>query len=277
MKTILAALIGVVLLVSCSPVPSTPVEKNLLSPTQTIETPALANSPESSTVFWESNGLSIQEVELKAYPDSESRSFVPVSGTESEVLEKHQNERQKNVDLIGLESYEAWRNNKRIVATQIFPKPDAGCSRTIVLSQDGTEIFRLVIENPVPTYPSLLGLWTYGNEWFIETTQSNQTGEYPYAIGDIIRTGQSLNMAYSYDESFGFQLLAGKPFYFYKKEGKFRASYDGQEMRIEYDEIPHYLCCSAGGINPIKSENMVSFFGQKSNKWYYVEIGAFSP
>lgn len=277
MKTILAALIGVVLLVSCSPVPSTPIEKNLLSPTQTLETPAPANSPESSMVFWESNGLSIQEVELKTYPDSESRSFVPVSGTESEVLEKHQNERQKNVDLIGLESYEAWLNNKRIVATEIFPKPDSGCSRTIVLSQDGTEIFRLVIENSVPTYPSFLGLWTYGNEWFIETTQSNQTGEYPYAIGDIIRAGQSLNMAYGYDESFGFQLLAGKPFYFYKKDGKFRASYDGQEIRIEYDEIPHYLCCSAGGINPLKSENMVSFFGKRSNKWYYVEMGAFSP
>jgi len=73
-------------------------------------------------------------------------------------------------------------------------------------------------------------------------------------------------MAYSYDESFGFQLLEGKPFYFYKEEGKFRASYDGQEMRIEYDEIPHYLCCSAGGITPLKSENMVSFFGKRSNK-----------
>ncbi len=97
MKTNLAALIGVVLLVSCSPVLSTSVEKNLFSPTQTLETPAPANSPESSTVFWESNGLSIQKVELKAYPDSESRSFVPVSGTESEVLEKHQNERQKKM------------------------------------------------------------------------------------------------------------------------------------------------------------------------------------
>lgn len=278
MITRITIVLIIVLLVSCSPKTTlTPVENNALNPTQTLEIPTLTNFPESPEVFLQSNGLSIQEVELKAHPDSESRSFVPVKGTASEILAKHQEERKKNVDLIGFESHETWLKNKRIVAMQIFSKPDADFARIIVISQDDTEIFRLVIENPVPTYPSLLGLWTYGDEWFIETTQSNKTGEYPYAVGDIIRTGQSLNMVYGYDESFGFQLLAGKPFYFYKKDGKFSASYDGQDMMIEYDEVPHYLCCSAGGINPIKSENMVSFFGKKGIKWYYVEIGSFTP
>lgn len=278
MKTRIVVLIVIIFLVSCSPTAAlTPVENNTLSPTQTLEMPIPTNFPESQEVFLQSDGLSIQEVELKAHPDSESRSFVPVTGIASEILAKHQEEREKNVDLIGFESHETWLKNKRIVATQIFPTPDAGFARIIVISQDNTEIFRLVIENPVPTYPSLLGLWAYGDEWFIEITQSNKTGEYPYAVGDIIRTGQSLNMVYGYDESFGFQLLAGKPFYFYKKDGKFSASYDGQNMVVEYDEVPHYRCCSAGGINPIKSENMVSFFGKKEDKWYYVEIGSFTP
>jgi hypothetical protein len=268
---------SVILLISCSPTTTfTPVENNALSPTQTFEMPTPTNFPELPEVFLQNNGLSVQEVELKAHPDSESRSFMPVKGVESEILAKHQKEREQNVVVMGFESRETWLKNKRIVATEVFPKPNEDFVRIIVISQDNAEIFRLVIENPVPTYPSFLGLWAYGDDWLIETTQSNKTGEYPYAVGDIIRTGQSLNMLYGYDESFGFQLLAGKPFYFYKKDGKFNASYDGQNMVLEYDEVPHYLCCSAGGINLIKSENMVSFFGKKEDKWYYVEIGSFT-
>jgi hypothetical protein len=277
MKTKIIALISVILLVSCSPTTAlTPVENNALSLTQTLEMPTPTNSPELPEAFLQSNGLSVQEVELKAYPDSESRSFVPVKGSEFEILAKHQKEREQNVVVRGFESRETWLKNKRIVAKEIFPKSNQDFARIIVVSEDNAEIFRLVIENPVPTYPSLLGLWVYKDEWFIETTRSNKTGEYPYAVGDIFQTGQSLNMLYGYDESFGFQLLAGKPFYFYKKDGKIRASYDGQDMLVQYDELPHYLCCSAGGINPIKSENMVSFFGKKGNKWYYVEIGSFT-
>lgn len=277
MKIKVVVSIVVIYLTSCLPT-TTPTQIHIkaFSPTQTLEISTPTNFPKLPEVFLQSNGLSVQEFELKTHPDSESRSFVPVKGTASEVLEKHQEEREKNVVVMGFENRETWLKNKRIVATEIFPKPDADFARTIIILQDNAEIFRLVIENPVPTYPSFLGLWAYGDEWFIETTQSNKTGEYPYAVGDIIRTGQSLNMLYGYDESFGFQLLAEKPFYFYKKDGKFRASYDGQDMVVEYDEVPHYLCCSAGGINPIKSENMVSFFGKKEDKWYYVEIGSFT-
>jgi formylglycine-generating enzyme required for sulfatase activity len=56
------------------------------------------------------------------------------------------------------------------------------------------------------------------------------------------------------------------------REGaKFGIYYDGQEMPQRYDEIPHYLCCSAGAMNPETYPNMVRFFGRRGEQWYYVE------
>lgn len=71
---------------------------------------------------------------------------------------------------------------------------------------------------------------------------------------------------------FGFQLLDGKPFYFFKKDDRIYISYDHQELPLTYDEIPHYQCCSAGGLNAVAGPNWVGFFGRRGEVWYYTEI-----
>jgi hypothetical protein len=91
--------------------------------------------------------------------------------------------------------------------------------------------------------------------------------------GQVILDGVSLNQRYGYQESFGFQLLRGKPFYFFRKDGKIGAAYDGQAIPLGYDSIPHYGCCSAGELNPRRSGNMLWFFAERDGAWYYVEIG----
>jgi hypothetical protein len=93
--------------------------------------------------------------------------------------------------------------------------------------------------------------------------------------GDIIRDGKSLNKLKNYRESFSFQLMNSKPFYFIKKGGQIGISYGGEETMLGFEEIPHYYCCEASMLNPKSCLNMVAFFARRDNNWYYVEVGLF--
>ena len=84
-----------------------------------------------------------------------------------------------------------------------------------------------------------------------------------------------MNALKGYDEAFGFQLLAGKPFYFYLRNGHVGYSYDGKEMELDYDEVPHYRCCGESVLNPVQARNMVAFFAVREKTWFYDELGAF--
>jgi formylglycine-generating enzyme required for sulfatase activity/heat shock protein HslJ len=119
-------------------------------------------------------------------------------------------------------------------------------------------------------YTELKGGWGYDGHWVIELGLPEQDSIFP-TKGQIVQDAQDLNAACGYDESYNFALLGGRPFYFYQKEGGSGIFYDGQELPLPYDEIPHYLCCSAGATNPETFPNMVRFFGRRGEQWYYVE------
>ena len=119
-------------------------------------------------------------------------------------------------------------------------------------------------------------LTTYDDHWVLELAEEidNSDGTV-YFSGRVFVDGNSLDDRYGYQESFGFQTIAGKPFYFYKRAGKVGIVYDGQEVPLGYDGVPHYGCCSGGAFNPRIARNMVAFFAWRASRWYYVEIGAF--
>jgi hypothetical protein len=93
--------------------------------------------------------------------------------------------------------------------------------------------------------------------------------------GEVIQDGISLNKQHGYQEAFGFQLMKGKSFYFFKKRGRLGISYNGVEIPLGYTQVPHYWCCSAAALNPRSAKNMVAFFAQRGGVWYYIEIGVF--
>jgi hypothetical protein len=68
--------------------------------------------------------------------------------------------------------------------------------------------------------------------------------------GEVIQDGISLNKQHGYQEAFGFQLMKGKSFYFFKKRGRLGISYNGVEIPLGYTQVPHYWCCSAAALNP---------------------------
>lgn len=144
------------------------------------------------------------------------------------------------------------------------------------LEHNGKVIFQANAGNNSPVQ-MIRGLWVSGDHWTLEiaytvNTLSGNTVNVN-ATGQIYQDGVLLNQKFGYQEMFGYQILDGRPFYFYKKDGLIHLSYDGQDLPITYDAVQHYGCCDAGGVNPLQSPGWVVFFGQRAGVWYLSEIG----
>jgi hypothetical protein len=142
--------------------------------------------------------------------------------------------------------------------------------QTIELSKAGRVVFSTPAGLPSPVMP-LQGLWTYDDHWALEILLATPD----VWAGQVFIDGVLVNQVRKYDEAFGFQMLSGKPFFFFRRAGHVGFSYDNQEADLKYDGIPHYRCCSESVLNPIRSKNMISFFAQDGETWYYVELGIF--
>ena len=153
-----------------------------------------------------------------------------------------------------------------------------GSNGNVILTQDGVEIYRIAT-GPGSPVNALRGLWVYDGHWALEAAKISETQQgnaiTVNAVGQIIVDGKILNESLGYEEAFGFQTLNGRPFYFFKRNGKIGASYDGVEIPLAYDQVPHYGCCSMGTLNPRTYQDMVEFLAAKDGNWYYVEIGVF--
>lgn len=234
-------------------------------------------------------GLSIDEYALKEAPQSEPLTFVPVQGSQREILAKHQQERHahfpdKSYDHNGQFGLSTTFGERELVATYIFADTGStigGTSQKVaiqVLLAD--KVIYTISAGDSSPISSIRGLWVDDNHWILEIANVTQTrtsqNEVTWdAVGQIIQDGRLLNEQYGYQEMFGFQLMRGKPFYFFKEDGQIGISYDNQTALLEYEFIPHYGCCSASELNPISAQNMVAFFAQRDGIWYYVEIGAY--
>lgn len=238
-----------------------------------------------STAF--PSALNIEESPLKSAPASDPLVFIPEQGTQDELWAKHQQLRDLpipnnatlydgmpafsvsfgNEDLVGLETYtiaDGTQGRHQKVTIQVIKEDQ------LILSIDAGDI------SPIQ---NLRGLWTYPDHWVMEVAHvstGSATNETPLEpSGEILVDGRSVNQSNGYDQAFGFQLLQGKPFYFFQQNRKIGISYDGGETHLDYDQILHYQCCSAAELNPRVAPDMLSFFAQRLGKWYFVEIGFF--
>ncbi len=145
-----------------------------------------------------------------------------------------------------------------IVNEHILVVKEDGIS--IEVEQDGNVIFTIYI-SPSPSQ-SIWVFCEWNGKWILETSDF------------IIQDGQVLNHILGYDQMFGWNVLAGKPFYFFTQNGVVQISYNGQVLPVQYDYVPHYGCCEAGlARNPGCNNNIVWFFGAREGIWYFVEIG----
>ena len=230
-----------------------------------------ACSPSSSQL---PGGLQLEEHALADAPTPEPFGFQPLQGTQDEILARHADDRAATfpieVDLIdGNPAIVSLGDSGDLVA-RLIPSPEDPVRSIAVLYRGEEEIFSADAGLPSPALP-LQALWSYDGHWALEVLYADTETW----AGHVYIDGELVNALKGYDEAFGFQLLDGKPFYFYVREGSVGISYAGEEADIGYDEVIHYRCCAESTLNPVQAVNMVALFAQRDGTWSYVELGRF--
>ena len=249
----------------------------VLTPTPTeVALPTLRETPLQLPV-----GLTVEEYALEDRPSFEPLSFSPIQGSQAGVRARRELERRQNFPDNSFFDHMHFSGRASLDGAELVAFEDynqGGSNGWLTVERNGEEIYQVSTGPGSPLTP-LQGLWVYDDHWVLETAFITRRQEgntvYTDATGRISQDGELLNDLYDYEEMFGFQLMAGRPFYFFKRDGKIGFSYDGQAVEAGYDEIPHYGCCSAAGLNPIRAQSMVAFFAQRDGIWYYVEVGVY--
>lgn len=240
-------------------------------------------------------GLRIEPHRLVAMPEVEPLTFKPVEGTQEEILAVHELTRghqglryvdNGSVFIEGQHRMSYGLSGTPFSAIQISHNPTETIAtepwgkREVQVLRGDEPIYAIQAGDSSP-YNSFQGLWFYDGHWVLEIAhviqrRSPDSNAVSSEIkGQLVEDGVLLNDQYDYDEAFGFQLIAERPFYFFKRDGSIGISYAGRETDLGYTGIHHYRCCSGSESNPMQSETMVAFFAQRDAVWYYVEIGAF--
>jgi hypothetical protein len=233
----------------------------------TYPTPGAANGPE--VVQLGDLTMEIYERILKAPTDDGS--FSTTAGPSSEILKT----RQPLRDVFSQPFSPPPLNGRQLTSVQT--ESDGKTIVTFKLDEEEVLSVNCGASGPIS---NLRGMWVIGNDWYAEVahvsyeTQDNDT--LPIALGEIFMNGDSLNEQYGYDETFGFQPLDDKPFFFFSKDDEIGIHYAGESHPLGFDSVTHYMCCSAGMFNPKAYLTMVTFFAQKNRRDYYVELGLFS-
>jgi hypothetical protein len=237
--------------------------------------PTATPSPPPTDVELE---LSVATYPLVKLPAPESDVLDFADSVEGDPLARYAAERARHFpdptcSVAGEFAYCAKLGNDRFTAWVDETEPEAGY---VVVVRNEEQVARIPTGALIGAIPGLWGLWACDGHWAVETAWVDvvQSGNVftSTATGQVVVDGVSLNDAFGYDETFSFQTLGGKPFYFFERQGVVGASYDGVDVPLGFDEVPHLLCCSAGAFNPEAHPNLVTFYGRKGDTWYYGEI-----
>lgn len=218
-------------------------------------------------------GLTVEEHALAGPPTLDPLSFQPLRGDMSAVTAAHASDLaetfpDRSISVDGRFGLRALQGADTLTATLDY---DSACKAGwVTLYRNEIEIYRIDAGVCSPITP-LLGLWVYDRHWVLETALIASDR----IVGQLTRDGELLNASQGYSDMFGFQLMRGKPFFFFRRDAGVGYNYDGHEVLAGYDAIPRYNCCSESQINPRQAQAMVAFFARRHQTWYYVEIGVF--
>jgi hypothetical protein len=243
-------------------------------------------NPQTATPSIISSEVVVEEYPLEGVPNVEPLSFLPVEGTQEEILAKHQYDRgntylENSPYFTSQPGFPIRLGNDMLSADEVLSDAVLGETQdvTVQVLRNRKIIYSIPAGEGSPVN-TIRGLWTYATHWALEIAHVSELKALDNSIaldvtGQIVQDGELLNERYGYAEAFGFQLMRGKPFYFFKRNGRIDYSYDGKDYPLGYTNILHYGCCSGAAANPKVSQAMVAFFAQRGEKWLYVEIGIY--
>lgn len=219
--------------------------------------------------------LDREEYQLAGPPQVEPLLFQPLQGSQEEILARHGQQRATNVQnqVIMVDGNPAISSlgEQRDLTAVLVTAGQGQPEQTVKLIRGSAIVFETSAGLPSPVLP-LQALWTFDGHWALEILFADENTW----AGEVYIDANLVNAANGYDEAFGLQVIKGKPFFFFVKDDRVGYSYEGQEIELDYDEIPHYRCCSEGVLNPVHAQNMVGFFGVRDATWFYGELGIFS-
>lgn len=218
-------------------------------------------------------GLTVEEHALAGPPTLDPLDFKPLEGSMADVTAVHVSERAKTFPdssllVDGRFSMQTALGSETLIATVNYSA--SGEAGWVTVSRNQAEIYRIEVGMGSPI-TALRGLWVYDGHWVLETAYITTER----VVGKLTRDGELLNASQGYSDAFGFQLMSGRPFYFFRRDARLGFHYDNREVLAGYDEIPRYGCCSQAEVNARQSQNMVAFFARRDRTWYYVEVGVF--
>ncbi len=246
---------------------------------------ACASAPPTPDPLRIPNGLSIEEYPLTQAPPTDSADLPFASSVHGDSRQRHVQERGQPLSFETGYCQNA-AGSAMTMCGRIGPDEFVASAHYnwlgyghVELQRNGKRIYSIGAGQD-GGMPPLQGLWTYDGRWVLETAYISV-----HRAGDVITStmkgritvdGQLLNTAHRYTEAFSFQPLHDRPFFFYQRDSKIGASFEGVEIPLGYDELLHYGCCSGAALNPQKFRNMVAFYARRESTWYYVQIGVYA-
>lgn len=122
------------------------------------------------------------------------------------------------------------------------------------------------------------GIVNYGGDWYMPLRVSVDIDPEPGVV-DLIVSDRTLRSQSNYDEqkgyirSFGYSIINRTLFYFYQKENGYGISIGLQDYDLGFDDIPFGYIGTYAEMVPFYSDDLITFFGHRDGKWYYVELG----
>jgi hypothetical protein len=257
------------LITSINTLPAVTLTASATSPHPST-TPSALPSPIANAA-----GLIIVTREIQSWINGDSLDFVTVDGTEytSSTIGTGSS---FSPSTVGPSNGELRAKVGNDLLTAVLSYNHDYSQSWVIVQRNGIETYRISTGPASPVEP-LRGFWSYDSHWVLEVAPiiEKKIGNNGIEIdtkGQLIEDGRSLNSQYGYEEAFNFQTLGGRPFYFFQKNGRIDAWFDGQVVPLGYDNISHYGCCSAAQGNPRMFTNLIVFFGSRGQADYFVQI-----
>lgn len=115
------------------------------------------------------------------------------------------------------------------------------------------------------------GFWNWDGSWVLELVDRADSGP----VGSVFVNGEPLRDRLNAEEVFGWWLLDGKPFFFFRRDGLVQISYAGEILEPAFERVFPYDCCGETAFAIQGDQNMVWFYAQKDGRWYIVEAGVY--
>ena len=141
---------------------------------------------------------------------------------------------------------------------------------------DFTDYWIPYVENPMFTN---WGVICSGGDWYLSFRLTVDINPDP-GVTDLIYTDRTICSQQNYDRSrgyirsFGYSIFNRQLFYFYENENGYGISLNYQDYDLGFDDIPFGYVADYAELSPFYSDDMITFFGHRGGKWYYVEINS---